>query len=66
MFIIFRNPVPYQARYFGHKLHIDQNEKLGHFGATHIAAIDGYSGLVVSHIIIPIKNCVAVYHNLFT
>ena len=22
------NPIPYQADYFGHKLHVDQNEKL--------------------------------------
>ena len=24
------NPIPYVARYYGHKLHIDQNEKLMH------------------------------------
>ena len=22
------NPIPYKAEYFGHKLHLDQNEKL--------------------------------------
>ncbi len=32
------------ALYFGHKLHIDQNEKIAMFGATHIVARDGYSG----------------------
>ena len=36
------NPHPYFAEYFGHKVHIDQNEKLVMFGVTHIAAIDGY------------------------
>ena len=30
------NPVPYRAEYFGEKLHIDQNEKLVMFGATHV------------------------------
>ncbi len=61
----YRNPLPYCAKYFGHKLHIDQNEKLTYFGVTHVAAIDGYSGLVVGHIIMPIKNNVAVYRDLF-
>lgn len=60
-----RNPLPYQAHYFGEKLHIDQNEKLVQFGATHIAAIDGYSGFIVGHIVMPIKNCVAIYRDLF-
>ena len=36
------NPVPYYAPYFGHKLHMDQNEKLAQdFGATHVHALDG-------------------------
>ena len=35
------NPVPYRADYFGHKLHIDQNEKLVMYGVTHICAVDG-------------------------
>ena len=26
------NPIPYHAEYFGHKLHMDQNEKLNMFG----------------------------------
>ena len=34
------NPIPYRADYFGHKLHIDQNEKLVMFGVTHICAVD--------------------------
>ncbi|CAG2216976.1 unnamed protein product [Mytilus edulis] len=42
------NPIPYRAEYFGHKLHCDQNEKLVMFGLTHVAAIDGYSGKVVT------------------
>ena len=41
------NPIPYHASHFGHKCHIDQNEKLVMYGVTHICAIDGYSGKVV-------------------
>ena len=32
------NPVPYRADYFGHKVHIDQNEKLVMFGVTHVCS----------------------------
>ena len=42
------NPIPYRADYFGHKLHIDQNEKLVMYGVTHVAAIDGHSRSVVA------------------
>lgn len=42
------NPLPYKADYFGHKLHIDQNEKLVTYGLTHVCASDGYSGKLVS------------------
>ena len=27
-----RNPIPYNAAYYGHKLHCDQNEKLSMYG----------------------------------
>ena len=57
------NPVPYRADYFGHKLHIDQNEKLVMFGVTHICGIDGYSGKNVGFVSMPIKNCVEIYSN---
>ena len=29
-------PVRYHADYFGHKLHVDQSEKLAMLGSTHI------------------------------
>ena len=29
------NPKVYNAEYFGHKIHYDQNEKLGMFGVVH-------------------------------
>lgn len=56
------NPVPYSAEYFGHKIHIDQNEKLVMFGVTHVCARDGK---VVAFITIPIKNNIEIYEHLF-
>ncbi len=59
------NPMPYYAEYYGHKLHFDQNEKLIHFGVTHVAAIDGYSGKLLGIITMPIKNPMLIYDDLF-
>ena len=59
------NPIPYHAEYFGHKLHIDQNEKLVMFGVTHICAVDGYSGKIVGFVTMPVKNNVEIYDHLF-
>lgn len=59
------NPIPYRADYFGHKLHVDQNEKLVMFGVTHICGIDGYSGKIVGFATMPIKNCVEIYSQFF-
>ncbi len=30
------NPHPYAAEYYGHKLHLNQNEKLVMYGVTHV------------------------------
>ena len=59
------NPIPYRADYFGHKLHIDQNEKLVMFGVTHICALDGYSGKIVEFVTMPVKNNVEIYAHFF-
>ena len=59
------NPLPYRADYFGHKIHIDQNEKLVMFGVTHICAVDGYSGKIVGFITMAVKNNVEIYTHLF-
>ena len=59
------NPVRYKADYFGEKLHVDQNEKLGMYGITHIAAIDGFSKKIVGFITIPVKNNCLIYDTLF-
>lgn len=58
------NPIPYSADYFGHKLHVDQSEKLVMYGVTHVCAIDGYSSEIVAFITLPIKNCVEIYSHL--
>ena len=54
------NPIRYQANYFGHKLHLDQNEKLVEYGVTHVIARDGFSGKIVSYLTLPIKNNLAI------
>ncbi|XP_060759597.1 uncharacterized protein LOC132886813 [Neoarius graeffei] len=59
------NPVPYNAEYVGHKLHIDQNEKLVMFGVTHVMAIDGYSKKIVGHSTMPIKNNIIIYDEVY-
>lgn len=59
------NPIPYCSRYFGEKVHIDQNEKLVLFGVTHVCAVDGYSGKIVGYALMAIKNCVTVYEQIF-
>ncbi|KAF4114306.1 hypothetical protein G5714_004529 [Onychostoma macrolepis] len=50
------NPVPYNAEYMGHKLHLDQNEKLVMFGVTHVVAVDGFSSQIVPYNTMPVKN----------
>ncbi|KAA8590524.1 hypothetical protein FQN60_014458 [Etheostoma spectabile] len=59
------NPIPYYAQYMGHKLHVDQNEKLVMFGVTHVMAIDGFSKKVVSHFTMPIKNNILIYEEVY-
>ena len=59
------NPIPYEAHYFGHKIHLDQNEKLVMFGVTHIIAVDGYSRMIVGHVTVPIKNNLLIYRDVY-
>lgn len=59
------NPVPYSADYFGHKLHLDQNEKLGMYGLTEVCACDGFSGKIVSFATMPVKNNVLIYEHIY-
>lgn len=59
------NPKCYSADYFGHKIHLDQNEKLGMFGVTHVMARDGYSGMIVAFSTMPIKNNLVIYEEVY-
>ena len=60
------NPKLYSAEYFGHKNRYDQNEKLGMYGAVHVCARDGYSGMIVKFAAIPIKNTITWKKNSLT
>lgn len=59
------NPIPYVARYFGHKLHVDQNEKIGMYGVTHVISVDGFSNYVTSFVSMPVKNNLIIYNNIY-
>ena len=60
-----RNPTVYSARYFGHKLHLDQNEKLVNYGVTYVLSGDGYSGKIVSAAVMPVRNNELIYTYVF-
>ena len=59
------NPVLYTANYYGHKLHIDQNEKLVMYGVTHVCAIDGFSKYIPACYTMPVKNNLIIYEQLY-
>ena len=59
------NPIPYRADYFGHKLHSNQNEKLGMYGVTNVAAIDGHSRMIVPWNTMPVKNNLIIYSEVY-
>ncbi|TDH04623.1 hypothetical protein EPR50_G00134650 [Perca flavescens] len=59
------NPIPYHAEYMGHKLHMDQNEKLGMFGVTHVLAVDGFSSKIVANVTMPVKNNLVIYDEVY-
>lgn len=59
------NPVPYYAEYFGHKLHLDQNEKLIRYGVTEVIDVDGYSSLITAKSVMPLKNNLVIQQEVF-
>ena len=59
------NPKCCNADYFGHKVHIDQNEKLKMFGVTHVMAPDGYSGMIVAFFTMSAKNNLIIYDEIY-
>lgn len=56
------NQVPYHVDYAGHKLYVDQIEKLAMYGVTHVVAMDGFSGMIVGFVT---KNNVEIYSNIY-
>ncbi|KAL2099557.1 hypothetical protein ACEWY4_003951 [Coilia grayii] len=59
------NPIPYDAEYMGHKIHMDQNEKMVMFGTTFVIAVDGYSKKIVANAIMPVKNNLLIYDQVY-
>ena len=59
------NLVPYSVYYPGHKVHIDQNEKLVMYGVTHAAAFDGYSSMIVGFVTMSVKIPFIIYDKLY-
>ena len=59
------NPKVYKADYFGHKIHYDQNEKLGMYGVVHVCARDGYSGKIVGHATMAKKSNIVIYNEIY-
>ena len=59
------NPHVYHASYYGEKLHIDQNEKLCMYGVTYVLARDGYSGRITAGAIMPQKNNIAIFDEVY-
>ena len=59
------NQISYKADYFGHKLHIDQNEKLVMYRVTHVTEIDGHSRFVLCGVTMPVKNNQIIYEKVY-
>lgn len=59
------NPHVYYAEYAGHKIHMDQNEKLVDFGVTEVVATDGFSGKILGFSVMPIKNNLIIYDDVY-
>ena len=59
------NPFPYYAEYFEHKLHLDQNEELIRYGVTEVIPVDGYSSFITATSVMPLKNNITIYRDVF-
>jgi hypothetical protein len=44
---------------------MDQNEKIGMFGCVHVAAIDGFSSMIVAWKCMPVKNNLVIYDYVY-
>lgn len=58
------NAIPYQASFYGQKLHMDQNEKLFMYGVVHVIAVDGFSCKIVRFSTMPRKNPITIYNTM--
>ena len=47
-------------------MHIDQNEKLVHYGVTRICCVDGYSGKIVDFATMAVKNNIEISSGIYT
>ena len=54
----------YNAKYFGDKIHYNQNEKMEIFGVVHVCARDGFSGKTVGHAAMARKNNLVPYEKV--
>ena len=61
----FLNLFPYHADYFGHKRHIDQNEKLVVYGVKHVLAIDCHSRFIAAFLTMPVKDDAIIYGGVY-
>ena len=59
------NSVPYGADYFGHKLHVDQNEKLEMYGVVHVVAINDHSRYITFGATMPRKSNKVIYAEVY-
>ena len=58
--------MPYFAPYFGHKGHMDQNEKISQeYGCTHVALVDGCSQMIRGYASMEIKNPILIHEYVF-
>ena len=61
----FLNLFPYRADYFGHKRHMDRNEKLVMYGLKHILAIDCHSRFIAAFSTMSVKNNAIIYDEVY-
>ena len=59
------NTIPYRADYFGHKLHVDQNEKLEIYGVVHVVATAGHSRYIMCGAKMSTKNNKIIYAEVY-
>ena len=59
------NPKVYQVDYFGHKLLVDQNEKLVMYVVSYVVARDGYFRKITGYTTMAIKSNLTIYEKMF-